>query len=753
MSRLPSWLTASLMLLLTLNAWAQAEQHEQEPPAWPVQRSFEQLAQSRDLMLRGVKNSQVINFALRRDRIAENGELTLVYTPSPALLPGLSHLRVYLNEVLMDTLVIAEGEPGRQVQRQVRLDPRLITDFNQIRIEFVGHYTDICEDPAHSALWLNLAKNSRVSLTEQALALTNDLSYFPQPFFDTSDNEPLRLNMVLPGAPDTATLQSAGVLASYFGSLAGWRGAGFEVSYDALPLLDDRAPPARILVLATNDHRPAFMADKTLYPPVDKAEVRLLDHPDSPYAKILLVQGKGNDELARAVRALALGGKLLRGERAVIEQAEPLTPRKPYDAPNWTPTDRPVRFAELVEYPGQLQASGLIPDPIELTVRLPPDLFVWQNQGIPLQTRYRYTAPTANDDSRLNISINGEFIGSLPLTAERDNQLEKLRLAVTSSETANARNQLMVPSLKIGTSNTIRYDFSFASTFGSAQPGRCQTTLVVDSRAVIDENSVIDFSGYHHFMAMPDLGAFVRSGFPFSRMADLSDTLVLMPASPSPLQTGLMLETLARIAAQTGYPALALRLTQDPAVLRESELDLLVFGPLPEGLTQAPAASLNQPTDWLMQAANASPLQAWPPSRLNKTHFDANAKVAVSAEGPLAAIVGMESPYAPGRSLVALLGNQPQDYELLRQTLQDDGRLNDIFGSVALLRDSGVSSQLVGEQYYIGHLPWWVKLWYLLSPHPVWLALLAVLSVLLLAVLLWRSLRWLAHRRDVRGEP
>ncbi|WP_107850632.1 cellulose biosynthesis cyclic di-GMP-binding regulatory protein BcsB [Oceanimonas marisflavi] len=751
MSRLPSWFVTSLILLLTTTAWAQADMDEVKPPSWQVQRSFGQLTQNRDLMLRGVKNTQVVSFALRRDRIAENGELVLAYTPSPALLPELSHLRVYLNEVLMDTLVITKGEPGRQVEKRVRLDPRLVTDFNQVRIEFVGHYTDICEDPAHSALWLNLAKNSRIALTEQALALTNDLSHFPRPFFDTSDNERLHLNMVLPGDPGVPELQSAGVLASYFGSLAGWRGTGFAVSYDQLPPVSGDEPPARILVLAANDNRPAFMADEKQYPPVESAEVRLMDHPDSPYSKILLVQGKGDNELARAVRALALGGKLLRGERAVIEEAQPLAPRKPYDAPNWTPTDRPVRFAELVEYPGQLQASGLIPDPIELRVRLPPDLFVWQNKGIPLQTRYRYTAPTANDDSRLNISINGEFIGSLPLTGERDSQLEKLRLAVTSNETANARDQLMVPSLKIGASNTIRYDFSFATTFGSAQPDRCQTTLVVDSRAVIDENSMIDFSGYHHFMAMPDLAAFVRSGFPFSRMADLSDTLVLMPAAPTPMQTGLMLDTLAHIAAQTGYPAMALQITQDPDVLSGSDADLLVFGRLPDHLEQEPGAGLQQPADWLLQAANASPVQTRAPARLEHTSFDAGARVTVSAKGPLAAVVGMESPYTPGRSLVALLGNQEQDYALLRQTLQDEGRLNDISGSVALLRESGVNSQLVGEQYYIGHLPWWVKLWYLLAPQPVLLAVLAVLSTLLLAVLLWRSLRWLAHRRDVHG--
>ncbi|MCQ4010726.1 hypothetical protein FK521_30520, partial [Klebsiella pneumoniae] len=32
------------------------------------------------------------------------------------------------------------------------------------------------------------------------------------------------------------------------------------------------------------------------------------------------------------------------------------------------------------------------------------------------------------------------------------------------------------------------------------------------------------FSKYYHFIALPDLRVFANAGFPYSRMADLSDT-------------------------------------------------------------------------------------------------------------------------------------------------------------------------------------------------------------------------------------
>ncbi|WP_220183702.1 cellulose biosynthesis cyclic di-GMP-binding regulatory protein BcsB [Marinobacterium marinum] len=721
----------------------------EQPPGWPRAQSFALLGDDRDRMLLGVRNTEEVNFALRRDRIAKEAGLNLNYTPSPSLLPGLSHLRVYLNDVLMDTVVIAEENLGRSTQQHVALDPKLVTDFNQVRIEFVGHYADVCEDPGHSSLWLSLGKKSRVELYEQALDMRNDLAFFPQPFFDEGDRDRVRVNLVLPTDFNTDNLQSAAVLASYFGSLSGWRGAEFPVLFEHLPVRGEGEKPIHSLVLATNQRRPAFMSDPEVFPPVSGADVQLIDHPEDRYSKVLLIQGQDDAELAMAVRALALGGKLLRGERAEIRDVQPLLPRQPYDAPNWMPTDRPVRFAELVQYPGQLQTRGLIPDPIELEINLPPDLFVWRNQGIPVQTRYRYTAPTANDESRLNISINGEFIMGLPLTGGQHNNLEQLRLAVTSEETASSRDQMLVPALKIGARNTLRYDFSFATTFGSAQPDHCQTTLMVDSRALIDGESTIDFTGYHHFIAMPDLSAFARSGFPFSRMADLSETRVLMPENPSGTQISLMLETLAGISAQTGYPAFQVSVGHDVQDVQQQNVDWLVFGSLPEGVEQAAEinALLQQTSDWLLQPPVRKAVLEQAPARLEQANFPAENRVEVSAQGPLAAIIGTQSPLAKQRSIVALLASDEEGYRLLRETLSDSGALGAVQGSVSLIRTSGVDSHLVGEQYYVGHLPWWLKLWYLLSAHPLLLAALAALCTLLVAILLWKALRWAAHRR------
>ncbi|MFK7668768.1 cellulose synthase regulator BcsB [Pseudomonas lundensis] len=724
-------------------------------PSWTVTRSFEQLGRASDTLLLGINSSEQVEFSLRRDRIATDARLQLQYTPSPSLIPTVSHLRIYLNDVLAGVVPIEKDQLGRQTTQQVALDPRLIADFNRLRLEFVGHYTDICEDPANNTLWINISRASEITLQEQALSLKNDLAFFPLPFFDPRNSNKLVLPFVFADNPTLGEQKAAAILASYFGSQSNWRGAEFPVLFNTLPSVQSKEATQPSIVFATNDHRPAFLSDLEKYPAVQAPVVQLIDHPDAPYSKILLVMGRNEEDLATAAKALALGGQLLRGQRATIDKVQTLQPRKPYDAPAWMRTDRPVRFAELITYPQQLQVSGLQPRPITLDVNLPPDLFVWRNQGIPLRTQYRYTAPSANDDSRLNISLNDQFITSLPLLAKGTSSLEELRLAVLANDSANATDKLIVPSLKIGDRNRLRFDFNFASTVGSAQRDRCQTILPADTQAIIDEDSTIDLSGYHHYINMPDLKAFARSGFPFSRMADMSESIVVIPKQTTPTLVSTLLESVASISARTGYPAFALRLSDDWNSASKEDADLLLLGQLAPDLRDNPDMNLllQRQHDMLVQPYNNSGIKE--SNRRGPNDVDNNQpanRVEVSAQAPIAAIMGMQSPHHNQRSIVALLGNDDADYSLIRETLGDSGKLNAVAGSVALIRNSGVYSQLVGDTYYVGSLPWWLLLWYQLSEHPVLLAALAVISILLTAFLLWRALRWAADRRLHKDE-
>lgn len=82
-----------------------------------------------------------------------------------------SQLKVYLNDELMDVLPVTKEQLGKKTPAQVPINPLFITDFNRVRLEFVGHYRDVCENPASSTLWLDVGRNSSLQMTYQPLAL------------------------------------------------------------------------------------------------------------------------------------------------------------------------------------------------------------------------------------------------------------------------------------------------------------------------------------------------------------------------------------------------------------------------------------------------------------------------------------------------------------------------------------------------------------------------------------------------------
>ena len=175
----------------------------EDAPTRDVKLSFAQIAPPPgSMVLRGSNPNGGVEFGMRSDEVVSKALLNLTYTPSPSLQPVTSQLKVYLNEELMGVLPVTKEQLGKKVTAQVPVDPLYITDFNRVRLEFVGHYRDVCENPSNNTIWLDVGRNSSLDLTYQSLKVRNDLSHFPVPFFDARDNRALKLPMVFAGSPD-----------------------------------------------------------------------------------------------------------------------------------------------------------------------------------------------------------------------------------------------------------------------------------------------------------------------------------------------------------------------------------------------------------------------------------------------------------------------------------------------------------------------------------------------------------------------
>lgn len=68
-------------------------------------------------------NEQRIHLGVRLYEMVVRARLNLAVTPSPALLPTLSHLQVRLNDKLLSVIPIRADNAGERIVRTIDLDP------------------------------------------------------------------------------------------------------------------------------------------------------------------------------------------------------------------------------------------------------------------------------------------------------------------------------------------------------------------------------------------------------------------------------------------------------------------------------------------------------------------------------------------------------------------------------------------------------------------------------------------------------
>jgi hypothetical protein len=688
--------------------------------------------------LQGLDGKLTLNFGVRLDEAVTSAKLRLRYTYSPALLPELSHLKILLNQQVIATVPLPKTQGSGESVQDIEIDPRYFTDYNQMVIQLVGHYTLNCEDAMHSSLWASISGDSSLSLGLHKLNLSSDLLPLPAPFFDRRDSRRLVLPFMFGAKPSLETLNAAAVVSSWFGAQASYRSARFPVLLDAMP---DR----HAVVFATNEQRPQNLN----LPMVKQPTISTMDDPADPTIKLLVLQGQDEQQLRMAADALVLGQVLLTGPSATVAAVKYDPARAAYDAPNWVRSDRATQFGELVDNPIDLQAVGHLPDSIRVNLRLPPDLMTWNRNGVPLDLKYRYTPLVEQDNSTLSVNINNSFVQAYRLhPSGRSGAASRLVVPLLESGQTLSQDTVVIPAFQIGSNNQLQFQFSM----DYHKAGQCKDTATDSVHVAIDPDSSVDLSGFYHYTAMPNLALFANAGFPFTKYADLAQTVVVMPDQPTVEDMNQMLFVLGRMGRMTGVPALRVQLATDSTVASYKDRDLLILGggrpqdllnqwqkDLPIIVEQSrrsftPQARLQQWAGDFMEGEKRKPASyAW--------------NVAFDAQGPLAAVMGFESPLQHGRSAVALTASNPDAQKNLTEILDDEGLVRSINGDVTLVRGRDVGGYQVGEVYYVGHLSWWVKVWFMLSRHPLLLALMGIIGAMLLAFWFYSFFQRVAARR------
>jgi hypothetical protein len=702
--------------------------------------TLKQLGVQDSFQLRGIDPIYSVPFGIPVNEVVTAIKLKLDFSYSPSLLTNLSHLKVLLNGEVAQTIPLPKEQAGARLIREINIDPRLVTDFNRLDLQFIGHYTLDCEDPFHSSLWLNVSNLSSVQFTVTPLSVTNDLALLPVPFFDRRDGRRLERPFVFGASPSALTLEAAGVVASWFGDLASYRGAWF-------PAYLNKLPTDNVVVFATNEDRPQGLLN---IPPINGPTVAVASHPADSRFKILYVLGRDAAELKTAAASLGLGKPAMSGVSVDNAQLSKLKPRVPYDAPRWLPSDRPVKFGEIATL-DELNVRGLAPDLVRLNMIAPPDLFAWRSKGIPVDLKYRYTPRPRVDKSNLNILTNGKFVNSYPLFAYAgaqvpDSRLQDLVSRVVPGELLPVSSSLHIPAYQIGARSQLQFQFSF----DYPKEGACRDVVLDNTRAAIDPDSQIDISQFPHYLKMPDLGAFANTGFPFTRMADLSETAVILPDEYGAGDIGTYLTVMGRMGESTGLPVYGVSVARAADVKIHANKDLLLIG-----------GTVNQPL--LKEWAESMPFSADGVSR-SFSLSDVKRKLMLWYETPQrdelpvarlsaqtlatdAVLFGFESPMKSGRSVVALTSDRSGGQADVLNALMDVDVVPKIQGAAAVIRGKEVEVLASSESYYVGSLPPFLALRWALSSRSWLVALLILVVAVAVAGVFYTLLRQQASRR------
>lgn len=696
----PVW---ALMTALAAFATAQGVARGEQSVATPVhargadyQLSLEQLGARYPFQLKGVDGSASAYFDVRADEVVTQARLKLGYTYSPALISELSHINVLLNDVVAASLPVPRADAGKYQQRIVDLPAHLVTDTNRLRLQLIGHYTLECEDPLHSSLWANISNQSVLEMEVDRLALPDDLSILPLPFFDHRDRRRLELPFVFSSA-DAPTLEAAGTIASWFGALAGYRGARFPVH------LDGAVPAKGNAVVFLKEGSTETIG----LPPLKKITgpmLKIMPNPGDPHGKILFVMGRDGSELKRAARALSLGFDALVGSEATITQLEQLQPRKPYDAPNWLRTDRPVKFGELVPMQA-LEAPGYGSDAIRIPLRLPPDLFGWRAPPVPMDLRYRYSPQAGVVDSTLLFDVNEGFLRSFPLLSVAQLAERGWIERSTFNELLPVRAPAEVPLDRLMRHSELQYRFMY----DYIKEGECRDALIDNVRGRIDPESSIDLRGYPHFLPMPDLAAFSESGFPFTRLADLSETGVVFQSRPALQDIATYLTMMGRFGESTGFPATAVSVAFGKEGLQFADKDLVIISSGNQSWLAQFGERVPAMLDGASKKFDNSDLQyksrAWMTPDPRDAERRIKSDLRYDSAGFNAIFAGFESPLQKGRSVVLIsAGNAEAQQFAADALLGGEGYEQKIQGSLVVVHEKRISPLVAEYSYTAGSL-------------------------------------------------
>ena len=733
----------SIESLLKLNE--PAETPPVPPPGAPVfipsvvnSISLAQMGFPEGISLTGGQFQGGASFTLPVDQVITTARLELNLKVSPAMVARNATMQLMLNGQPLGTvpLTVTDSDTARY---QLDIPSALMVSSNNLSFKINDGDAMQCQRDLSDKYRVTIMADSRFELEGQQLDIGADLSHFPRPFFDSMQMTPAAIAMAFPAKLSGDTLSASALISSWMGIQADYRGVSFAAYHDRLPEKNG------ILI----GHPGEQIGGLTL-PATEQPLLKVVDNPANPVYKLLLVVGKDDASLRAAAWRLTRG-KFAMQTPSVDVTTQTIPASKPYDAPRWIPTDRPVKLSELIRKDQSLTTTGLWHDALRVAFRAAPDLFLWDGETIPLHIGYRFPTESWIDEDRswLSMTMNDTFLHNLPVN--KQGALETLWHKLGGDARQEKFDMPLEPYMIYGDNQL--------SLYFNIQPkasAPCSVLLNNNIKSRIEDDSWIDLSHTRHFALLPNLSYFVGASFPFTRLADYSETVLMLPEKPTETQIATLLDMAARSGNATGTAlgrnrvllgvptgGAGVELLNDRDVLAVTGLDqhdfnraILNTSPF---VMHDSTLGVREPTTW-------ERIKRWIAGDWASDGLEADRYF--SSNEAWRGFVSFRSPWNNDRLVVLAIGSNDEQLSRLHGDLASAKINAGIRGDAAVItNENGVRSFRVGEQFPSGEMPTQMRVIWYANQHSALLAILGLLFGCIVGSVLFVWLRNRAKRR------
>ena len=262
------------------------------------------------IILSGGQNQGGASFTLPSDQVVTHAQLMLDVKVSPEMAARNATLQLMLNGQPLGTLPL--GADGEDISHyQLDIPAALMVSSNNLSFKINDGDAMQCRLDIHDTSRVTILPASHFSWESQQLNISNDLSHFPRPFFDSMQMTPADIAIAYPEKSTADIFSAAALVSSWLGIQADYRGIAFDGAARS-PAREARhyyRPPRR------SGGRPDATANR-------QAALRIVDNPGNPAYKLLLIVGQNDAALRMAAWRLTRGDFALQTASMEVDPQE-----------------------------------------------------------------------------------------------------------------------------------------------------------------------------------------------------------------------------------------------------------------------------------------------------------------------------------------------------------------------------------------------------------------------------------------------